>query len=115
MPVLLEANQDFDVILESDRDKENPPKFIFKALSCRDWRKIAKLADSISETDTDGAIDTIFGMLKLGLVGWDLKDKTGQMIPFNPDELESIVTIKEANELVEKFKNQGVGAAERKN
>lgn len=115
MPVLLETNQEFDVVLESDKNKVNPPKFVFKALSCRDWRKLAKLADAISAGSTDDAIDTIFGMLKIGLVNWDLLTANGSKIPFNPDDLEDIITLSEANELLEKFKNQGIGAAERKN
>lgn len=115
MPILLEANSDFEVVLECDKDKENPPKFIFKALSCRDWRTIAKIADEIYDGSADDMLDKIFKMLGTGLAGWTLTGKDGQALAFEPEKLQDYLTIKEAMELLEKFKAQGVGAAERKN
>lgn len=115
MPILLEANSKFEVVLECDKDKENPPKFYFKALSCRDWRKLAKVADSIGDGDTDDVIDKVFEMITTGLADWSLVNSNGDLLPFEPDKLQDYLTIKEAMELLEKFKQQGVGAAERKN
>jgi len=55
MPLVLEPNSTFRVVLESDKPKpiEQQPYFEFKYLSGREWKKVAKIADSI-EGSKDG-------------------------------------------------------------
>ena len=120
MPLVLEPNQIFKVVLESDKSKpENKrPYFKFRYLSGRDWKKLAKTADGINKAKTgEQAINVIFELLVTGLVGWGnmVDPKTHKKIEFNKDNLDQLVTMKEANELLVKFRNQGIEVEDLKN
>jgi len=120
MPLTLEPDKAFKVVLEIDKDKpeSSRPYFEFRFLSGREWKALAKRADTLTEATSGAeAIDLIFELLRLGLVGWGnmVDSKTKETVPFNADELDKLVTLKEANELLEKFRNQGVENTDLKN
>ena len=120
MPLALEPIKTFKVVLEIDKDKpeSKQPYFEFRFLTGREWKEVARKADAREETESGvDAIEKIFEVLAFGLVGWgnmiDLKTKAEFL--FNTDELDQLVTLKEANELLAKFRNQGVEANDLKN
>jgi len=120
MPLALEPGQTFRVVLESDKAKPEgeQPYFLFCHLSGRKWKEMARLADSTSEAETgEEALDRIYQALAVGLVGWgNMKNPdTGDDIAFDKAELDRLLTLGEAAELMAKFRNQGFGPAELKN
>lgn len=120
MPLVLEPEHTFKVVLESDKEKpeDKRPYFEFPYLSGRKWKEIARKAQAVRKSKTgEEAIDAVFELIRIGLVGWgNMTDpKTGKEIPFDKKELDSILTLKEANELLVKFRNQDVEAADLKN
>ena len=120
MPLILESGGTFKVVLESDKDKpeDKQPYFEFRYLSGRDWKKLADTADKIEQAKSgSAAIDVVFELLNMGLAGWGnmVDPGTGEEIAFDKDELERIVTIIEASELLQKFRNQGVEVEDLKN
>ena len=118
MPLALEPNRTFPVILETDQNKPEPrPTFYFKYLSGREWKSVAELSDQLfGAASGAAAIDLIFGSLAKGLVSWEnmVDPDTHDPIPFNVTELDSIITLTEAHELMEKFRNQGLEVEDKK-
>ncbi len=104
MPRALDPDATFDVVLLSDRDKEDPPTFTFRYLSNRDWRRLAKVYDSLDELGEEGIdalLDELEGVLKMELVGWrNLTDRDGSPIPFKLDDLDRVVDVQESVELM---------------
>lgn len=119
MPLALEPNETFKVVLEHDtkKAKEKQPFFEFRYLSGREWKKIAKQADKMEDSiDGAAAIDKVFDIIRSGLVGWDnMFGPDGKKISYQPKELDRIVTLTEAQELLFKFRNQIPEAADLKN
>ena len=118
MPLILEAKRTFKVVLETDKEKENRPYFEFKYLSGRKWKEVADEADAIDDSGSGrAAIDQLFKCLQLGLVGWGFMTDpvTDEPIDYDPERLDDIVTIKEAHELLAKFRNQDFEADDQKN
>ena len=121
MPLILEPNETLRVVL--DRDKKKPvdqqPFFLFRALCCREAKAVVALADSVYDDGVTGcqAVDKLIEAINISLAGWgNMKDpKTGAEIPFKKNELENIITMPEANELMAKIQNQGIGEDELKN
>jgi len=120
MPIALEPSRTYRYVLKSDRDKpkEDQPFFEFRYLSGRAWKEVAAVADDL-ENSAGGAaaIDSMYAMIKPGLVNWGnmIDPEMAQEIPFDLDELDRLLTMKETRELLEAFQNQGVGAEELKN
>ena len=99
MPIFLEPDQSFSVVLESDKTKpiETRPVFLVKSQSMRNQRKILEVIDIIYKKDV--TVDEIFSatieQLKRVVCGWS---NMGQ--PFNVDVLEDVLTLTEARELL---------------
>jgi len=119
MPIAVEPNKSFRVVLKSDADKpiESQPYFLFRYLSGRDWRSLTEKVNKLGDKDTGkSALDGIFDILQFGLVGWkNMIAPDGQPILYDPAELDRLLTITESNELLIKFRNQGIEAEELKN
>ena len=105
MPTALEPNAVYEVVLESDskKPKDVRPTFIFRYLSSRKWKEMARLSDAFEKDITgEGAIDTVFKAVKMGLASWrNMNRPDGEEIEFDADMLEDIVTPAEALELME--------------
>lgn len=97
MPKLLDPDCTFDAILRDDKGKDTPPAFVFKALSVRRFNKIVDDYEGIDAIDSEsGKMKVIVNALKAGLVGWHNMGRD-----FNADDLDDILTIGEAVELLE--------------
>jgi hypothetical protein len=114
MPLALEPNETFEIILESDKDKprETQPRFIYRHLTCRQWRIIAGFRDRLEELkkDTSATLDKAMGELiktaTTNLVRWvNMIDLQGNPVPFDIEKFEDIVGLAEANELIFKLED----------
>lgn len=96
MPLAADPNQTFKVILDSDAGKDNPPAFLCRYLTLRQWRQAAKLYDAFFAADTkqpDAMADKLMELIGLLVVGRENM----------PDShLEDLLTVYEARELMSK-------------
>ena len=114
MPIFLEPDQTFEVVLASDQDKpaETRPTFLVKSQSMRGHRRIAEVLDKLHEPEA--LVADLFQMTadKLSdvVVGWrnmgDVK---------YPTDFQDFLTYQESRELLRKvMHNQHVTAEEKK-
>ena len=123
MPLVLEPKQRIRIVLESDQKKprEKQPYFLFRALSCREAKKVVRLADTVYEETVTGedAIDKLVEAINISLIGWGymIDPVTDKEIVYDPkvNNLDLIITMPEAQELMEKIQSQGVEEQELKN
>ena len=104
MPLAMDPKQMFKVVLRTDEDKpvESQPRFIFQFLTGREWKALARLREGFNELPTGPAgFDVVCDAVRVGLCGWEnITDRqTGEMIPYNPAELDSVITFSESLEL----------------
>lgn len=103
MPIALEPNQSFSVVLDCDANKpiESRPMFFAKSQSMRGQAKLFKVLDRITE-DKDATVEDLFAdavnALAEVLTGW--KNMNG--IDYSKDALMDVLTYSEARELLRK-------------
>ena len=111
MPVLLSNTEPYPVILEIDKDKSPAPTFYFKPLTARQAREIISVQENaLKKTSANTSdYDLLFDTLKKYLTGW-------QHLPieYDPAELDNIINLPEAFELLGKIAFQGPDSAEKK-
>jgi hypothetical protein len=115
MPVFLEPDQKFPIVLECDKTKpiESRPTFYAKSQSMRGQRRIAAVLDRLTE-DKEVTADQLFddAVEALGsvLTGWV---NMGQ--PYTKEALEDVLSYAEARELLRLVSyNQHVTLEEKK-
>ncbi|MGA1979458.1 MAG: hypothetical protein ABSG99_02680 [Sedimentisphaerales bacterium] len=118
MPLALEPNETFEIILDGDKDKsrETQPRFIYQYLTCRQWRKIAQFNDQLEGIkDAEQVMDKIFETATTKLVGWvNIVDPQSGPILFDIKKFEDVVTMHEAMELIAKILKQGRDFSDKK-
>ena len=112
MPRALEPGAAFDVVLDCDKDKpkETRPTFVYGALNGRQWRELAALWDSIDNTPGVAAqCDALFNAARTNLKGWRnmVNPETGKPIAFDAKELDSIIDVAEAHEIIGALRTNG--------
>jgi len=115
MPIALDPDSTFEVVLESDQNKpkENQPTFTFRVLTGRDWLRVTQLSDK-AETGED-SVKLVYQSIQVGLVGWrNMVKPDGSEIPFEPKDLDAILTPAEANEMLEHLMNQRLSLGDKK-
>lgn len=73
MPIFLEPDQKFSIVLDSDKDKpaETRPTFYVRSLSMREQVKLsAGLDAALEQTTTEGIFTATCELLSQYLVGW---------------------------------------------
>jgi hypothetical protein len=114
MPLFLEPDQRFPIVLESDKDKpvESRPTFYAKSQSMRGIRKIAEVIDQMdSASNMDEMLRLILDELMDCLTGWTNMGS----YEFSRVSLEIVLTYPEARELLRKvMANQHVQPEEKK-
>jgi hypothetical protein len=118
MPLTCNPDSTYDVVLECDKHKEpdNQPAFVFQYLTGRKWKEVANLSDSFESASGGAAmLDLAFDTIKIALVGWkNLTNSKGEEIPFNLNELDNILTMTEATELMQAAVSQNVTVDDKK-
>ena len=114
MPVFLEPDQKFPIVLERDKDKpaESRPTFFAKSQSMRGQRRVADTLDRLREKDvsTKQLFDEIVETLGAVLVGW-----SNMGIPYAKESIENVIDYFEARELLQLVMfNQHVTSEEKK-
>jgi len=112
MPVICDPKSDYKIILESDKDKESPPAFIYRVLNTREWKKVGQVYDDINNGKTKGIVehlDIIMDAVSTGLIGWEnIFDREGNAVPFCVENLDLWVTPMEASQdLMQKILSSG--------
>lgn len=104
MPLALDPESKFKLVLKSDADKPEgqQPAFIFKHLTGRQWRQLGEKYDSLEDIDgTADCADLIYECVLMFMVGWEnMKDREGKDIPFDPSKIEDIIGMAETQELI---------------
>lgn len=121
MPLVLEPDSTYEYVLSNDagKPKEKQPTFIFKYLSSRKWRELARLSDKFDKDtagdEGDAAMDAVFEAIKMALVGWrNMTWPDGKEVEFDPDKLEDILMPDEAIELMQAAVSQLPTAEDKK-
>ena len=119
MPLALDPNQVFQVVLECDKEKPKAkrPYFSIRFLSGRDLLEVDKLDARVDTAKTGRqALEFIYDILHLGIAGWgNIKDRTGKEIPFELSRLGEILCLKDAAELRAKMVSPKLGVKVLKN
>jgi len=116
MPIFLEPDQRFPVVLEVDKDKpqESRPIFFAKSQSMRGQKRISDVLDRLTKDDdvtTDELFADVVETLGTVLTGW--KNMNG--IEYSKDALYDVLSYGEARELLRKVAyNQHVADEEKK-
>ena len=118
MPRCLHPDETFDVVLKSDESlpEKDRPFFTFRAFSIRQFRQAMLAMQKVQSLDegnlenVEVALAAICDVLRLGMVGWgnmlDCNVALGQepiWIPYDQAQLDSILGMDEASELMEKM------------
>lgn len=115
MPVFLEPDQKFPIVLASDKEKpaDVRPTFFAKSQSMRGQRRIAAVLDRLTEdkeVTTDQLFDDAIEALATVLTGWS---NMGQ--PYSKEALEDVLSYSESRELLRLVSyNQHVTTEEKK-
>lgn len=114
MPLFLEPDQRFPIVLDSDKDKpaDKRPTFYARSVSMRDASKLTSLIDaSVNDSkDADEVYDKTIAVLLQYVSGW----KNMEGLEFNEDNLRNLA-YREARELLGKVaSNQHVQPEEKK-
>ena len=112
MPLALDPDATFDVVLKTDEGKpaSERPTFVYRHVSGRDWKPRLEQLVKAEQGDPGANIDGIFNALRCGLAGWRhmVDPKTKQEIPFDPVELDRLLTFGEARQLFDRIAEQGI-------
>jgi len=111
MPVAFDTEEIYRFVFTTDRSKpvEKQPTLLFNYPTCREVKKIANTFDASIKAAIDGGNDALdksinlqCDAVRLILCGWEnFRNRKGNVIPYNPDELESILTDSDFVELRE--------------
>ena len=115
MPKFLEPDQRFPIVLESDKDKANPPTFFAKSQSMRGQMrlnaKFDELIDRNKHQSTEELFAEIVATLATVIIGWE--NMGG--VAFSVDAFYDVLDSTEAFELLRKVQyNQHVATEEKK-
>lgn len=114
MPILLEPDATFEIVLDSDKDKPTAsrPTFTAMAQSMRGQRQILEIVDLLyrESVTVDELFDKTLAKLREVIVGWKNMGK-----PFSVEALEDVLTFGEARALLSKVAyNQRMDPDEKK-
>ena len=121
MPVALDPERTFFVVLDTDKEKpaDTQPRFICRFLTTRKWREVAGAVDAVSETPnqtSEAVFDSLIGAAETVLCGWEnMIGPDGKVIRYDPGKIEDVLNPAEISELVYKaLKGADLDADEKK-
>ena len=96
MPIICDPESEFEIVLETDKDKENPPTFIYRQLNTREFKRVGAVFDQMNHGQVSGIveqIDIIMEAVTTGLLGWkNVFDRDGNEMAFQPMDLDLVLT-----------------------
>jgi hypothetical protein len=105
MPIALDPNKRFSVVLKSDRvgPEDQRPTFHCRYLSGREWLAVAELNDALLNSKTSReALETMYRLVGSSLTGWsNLRQADGTEIAYDPTKLPDILNPAEIKEVLE--------------
>lgn len=111
MPAALDPKNKFTIVLLDDQEKPEGkrPGFIYNFLTGRQWFRVAQVQEELPESKNMARVmDLVFNAARIGLVGWEnITGLDGKPIEFDPDKLEDVLTLVEAQELVVALESEG--------
>lgn len=109
MPRALDPNDTFDVVLDSDKNKDPQPTFVFRAATGRQWRQMGIALDKPG-VEVGAYCDHLYDAVKTTLTNWHGMND----IAYDQEKLEDLITPIEAREILHKVLEQGVLSPEAK-
>lgn len=112
MPLFLEPDQKYPVVLDCDKDKTPAPTFFAKSQSMRGQQKVAECLNKLTdeETTTPQLFDATVETLGEVLVGWSNMGRE-----YSVEALRDVLSYSEARELLRKIMyNQHLQTEEKK-
>lgn len=110
MPIAIDPSTRLPIVLDSDADKEHPPTFYVRPLTVRETSHADTLDQRMREELQAGrdAYAPLFESIRVALVGWEnLRNLQGELIPYDPAELDAVLVIEEGYELMRKIVRAG--------
>lgn len=123
MPVALDPKQTFEISLRIDEElpAAERPVFVYRFAAAREARRMSALYEKVMAAEDDAEMpfettDQVFEQLQERLVGWRnmIDPATGEEIPFEPADLDRLLTLTEAFALLARVCTQGPDAPEKK-
>ena len=81
-----DPKETFDIVLETDKGRENPPTFVFRYLSAREFKELARKEPKEGEAiSVDQELDRCFSAIRSNLVDWqNVHDREGKPVKLPP-------------------------------
>lgn len=115
MPLAIDPTATIEIVLDVDKDKPNPPTFIYRHLTYRQWAQMSSDQDQIGKEEPSVSVAKQIHWLQVGLVGWrNVLDASGQPIAFDPQQIADMLTLAEAQEVLAKRLMAALPSAEDK-
>ena len=110
MPLPLEAGGVCRIVLDADKHKANPPTFLFPWLSARQHRRLMSRYEQADASVSGAPMDIggLLGELSGLILGWE-----NLPVAFDAGELDTVINVAEAFELLNKLLLQGPTGAEK--
>lgn len=112
MPIFLEPNQKYPVVLDADQSKMPTPTFFARSQSMRGQQRVAECLDRLTDDKVTAAelFDETVTVLGEVLVGWSNMGRE-----YSAEAIRDVLTYNEARELLRKVMyNQHVQLEEKK-
>jgi hypothetical protein len=106
MPLALSKTERFRIVLNSDKDLDPQPAFIFRYITAEQQREVARKFDELDTVaDAEKCFDGMFEMAATGLVGWEnmFHPETDKEIPFDVKKFDNIIGSMELQEIILKL------------
>ncbi len=121
MPLAIDPEKKLKIVLESDKGKKPEPYFEFKHSTKRQFDNLLEIIEKIDDAqkDDDLPFDNINELFKLvsdRMTSWGnmINPSTGKPIPYVQSELDSLITVAEAFELLYSLASQLPGIDDKK-
>lgn len=111
MPIGLEPDATFEVVLKGQEGRPEPATFVFRYLSMRDWKAVGEAWDHVGEKVGDlevpltlgGWMDQLLEALRKPLAGWRNVTRDGAEVAYDPGQLDAILAPYQVKELLRSF------------
>jgi len=123
MPIALDPSQTFEIAVKSDEALpiDERPVFVYRFAAGRELRRMREIYEKVMKAGDDtempfATMDELFDRLRERLIGWRnmIDPATGEHIDFDPAELDRLITLPEAFELLARVCTQGPDREEKK-